>query len=139
VRSFRIVLQGFVGWNGNLALLAVSQARPLYFELAFGKLHPSRLRSMPKDLAAGLAWGARSSDLLGAQRQNRFNGFPPDFVDHPIDSDPSFGYQIDKRQQKLPIGSSELFNDSGACSRLAPNDMVRLLHGGGVLFLGLIF
>ena len=90
---------------------------------------------MPKNIAACFARSTRPGNLFGAQHQHSFDGLSTYFVDHAIHCYPRFGDQIHQWQQELPVSSGELFYNGGARFRIAPNDMVRFLHGGGAPFL----
>src|SRR5207247_1902999 len=53
--------------------------------------------------------------------------------DHFIDGDSGLSDQFDQRKQQLPVGLCELLDTGSRALLFVIDDMVRFLHGGGVL------
>src|SRR5205814_422216 len=85
------------------------------------------------DVPAALAWRPRPGDLLGAQPQNGLDRVAPHRADHFIDGDSGLSDQFDQRKQQLPVGLCELLDTGSRALLFVIDDMVRFLHGGGVL------
>jgi hypothetical protein len=70
---------------------------------------------------------------LITQAQDGFDCLPPNAVDHLVDSHSGLRDQFHQWQKNLPVGSRKLLHCGRGGLRLAAHDMVRFLHGGGVL------
>jgi hypothetical protein len=68
---------------------------------------------MMPDVPAGLAQCARSGNLLGAQRQDRFQRMHLNFVQYSLDRLAGAFDQIDDGEQDLSIAAAELLDDGG--------------------------
>src|SRR5262249_23282370 len=102
--------------------------------LPVGEHYPAALRSVPKDVAAGLARRARASHFGGAQCQDRLDRLPADEADDLVDGDSGIGDQLDQRQQQLPVGLGELLDGGSRGLLFSMDEVIRFLHGGGLPF-----
>jgi hypothetical protein len=111
----------------------MSQPRPLHLHLAVGQFDPAGLRTVPANLAAGLAGRARAGDLFGAQPQNQFQGLDSDFVDDGLDYLAGAFHQVQQGKQDLSIGLAELLDDGRRLFGGLRHDLVCFTHGGWLL------
>src|SRR5437868_6046426 len=133
LRGRTVLLQGLVRGHAYFTRLFVTKSRTFYRELPVRQADAPLLRSVPPNVAATLARRARPSNLLSTQIQDRFDRLPTDAVDHFINGHPGLGDQFHQRQQNLSVRFRELFHAGGCILSLPAHNMVRFLHGGGVL------
>jgi len=113
----------------------MSKPRPLHFHLPVSQAYPACLRSVPADIAAGLARRTLPSHLLRAELQNRLDQIASHLLDHLVYRDSRLGDQVYQRQQILPIGSRELLQMLCCPCILSIDNVVRFSHGGWCPFL----
>jgi hypothetical protein len=94
---------------------------------------------VPADVAADLARRAGSRNLFSAQRQDGLQSLYLDFVNHVLHDLAGAFDQVDQRQQDLSVGLAELLDDGGGFLGGTRHNMVRFLHGGWLLFQGLVW
>jgi hypothetical protein len=85
------------------------------------------------DITTGLARRAWAGHLLGAQDQDLFQSLVSDLMDHGFYYLAGVLDQVNDGKQDLPIGSTELLDDSGRLPRSAGHNVIRSLHGGRLL------
>ena len=134
-----VLSQGFVGRYLHFAFGLVAQPGSFHFYLPVGQLDLTRLRPMPADIPAGLARRAGSGDLFRAQHQDGLQSLYLDFVNHVLHDLASAFDEVDQRQQDLFVGLAELLDDGGRFAWGARHNMVGFLHGGWLLFKGLVW
>ena len=119
-----------MGRDWDFARGFVAKARPLHLHAAIGQSDGATLLAMPTDIARALPGRSRPSHLLGAQRQNCFDGLPANLVDHGVHHLAGTLDGLHQRQQLLPVGFQDFLDDLGRGWFAPARDVVLFLHGG---------
>src|SRR3954454_13483931 len=128
LRSGSVRLQRFIRRYFHFAFLLMTKPRPLHFQLAVGERHPTILRTVPADIPTDLSRRLLPGHVLGAQRQNCFDGLAPDRADDLINGDSGLTYQFEQRQQQLPVSLCELLDTHTRGFLVPTDDMIRFFH-----------
>ncbi len=128
-----ILAQFLVDRNLYFALAFVAQTRAFDFYFAVGQFDLARLRTVPTDLAARLAWRALPGDLLRAQHENGLQCVDLDFVNHVLHHLAGAFDQIRPWATDLPVALTELLDHGGRFLGGTGHNLVWFLHGGWLL------